>query len=223
MSYGRIFPLWRAAAAEDWSAYTRHAFVQGLAGGTLPRAAFLHYLVQDYLFLLHFSRAWALGVTKSETVTEMRACAATVHALLAEEMPLHIRICAEAGISEADLQAAEERPENIAYTRYVLDAGHAGDVLDLLAALSPCVHGYGEIGARLADEAGQTPYRDWIDTYAGPDYQQVCADTAALIDGAIARRLGPEPEASPRWPALCHRFATATRLEIGFWDMGLTP
>ncbi|NBW05244.1 MAG: thiaminase II, partial [Alphaproteobacteria bacterium] len=42
-----------------------------------------------------------------------------------------------------------------------------------------------------------------------------------LIDGAVARRIGDQPESSPRWAELCHRFATATRLEIGFWDMGL--
>ena len=52
-----------------------------------------------------------------------------------------------------------------------LDAGHSGDFLDLMAALAPCVLGYGEIGARLADAAGDTPYADWIATYAGAEYQ----------------------------------------------------
>jgi len=44
--------------------------------------------------------------------------------------------------------------------------------------------------------------------------------TRRLIDAVAARTLGGDPQASPRWPALCHRFATATRLEVGFWDMG---
>ena len=94
MSYGRTFPLLRAAAGETWPAYTEHAFVQGLADGTLPRPAFLHYLVQDYLFLVHFSRAWALGVTKAATVAEMRHCAATVNALINDETALHVQHCA---------------------------------------------------------------------------------------------------------------------------------
>lgn len=223
MSYGRTFPLWRAAAGEAWPAYTRHAFVQGLADGTLPRLAFLHYLMQDYLFLVHFSRAWALGVTKAATVAEMRHCAATVNALINDETALHVQLCAREGIDEAQLFAAEERPENIAYTRYVLDAGHSGDFLDLLAALAPCVLGYGEIGARLLAEGGGGPYAEWIAMYGGADYQQVCHDVGALIDGAVALRLGEAPETAPRWSALCHRFTIATRLEVGFWDMGLTP
>ena len=67
-----------------------------------------------------------------------------------EEIALHIKTCAEAGIDEATLFATQERQENLAYTRYVLDAGHSGDLLDLLAALAPCVMGYGEIGSHLA-------------------------------------------------------------------------
>jgi thiaminase/transcriptional activator TenA len=221
MSFGATFPLWREAAGDAWPDYTRHAFVEGMRDGTLPREAFMSYLVQDYLFLIHFSRAWALAVTKAETLEEMRACAATVHALLDEEMRLHVRTCAAEGISEAELSAAREAPQNLAYTRYVLDAGHSGDFLDLMAALAPCVLGYGEIGTRLAAEAGKTPYADWIATYSGADYQRTCREVGALIDAAVARRLGAAPMSSPRWPRLCARFEMATRLEIDFWGMGL--
>lgn len=223
MPYGNTFPLWRAAAGQNWPAYVDHSFVRGLKDGSLPREAFLHYLVQDYVFLIHFSRAWALAVTKAETVEEMRLCAGTVNALINEEIALHVKTCAEAGISEAELFAAEERPENLAYTRYVLDAGHSGDFLDLLAALAPCVMGYGEIGARLLAEAGETPYSEWIGTYGSTEYQDVCNDVGALIDAAVKRRLGDDPESSPRWAHLCKRFDMATKLEVGFWDMGLKP
>ena len=74
---------------------------------------------------------------------------------------------------------------------------------------------------RLADQAApDTPYRDWIETYGGADYQQMCRDTGALIDRAVADRLGPSPENLPRWGQLAHRFATATRLEAAFWGLG---
>ena len=220
-AYGVTFPLWREAAGETWRAYTCHAFVQGLGDGSLPRAAFVHYLQQDYIFLTHFSRAWALAVTKSETVDEMRICAATVHALINEEIQLHIETCAAEGLSEQALFAAEEAPANLAYTRYVLERGHAGDLLDLLVTLAPCVMGYGEIGARLGRQTFATPYRDWIDTYASQGYQQLCHKVGTLIDAVVARRLGLEPVTSPRWQGLCNSFATATALEVEFWQMGL--
>ncbi|MBI3515697.1 MAG: thiaminase II, partial [Proteobacteria bacterium] len=46
-----------SGATASWRAYTEHAFVRDLGDGSLPRAAFQHYLIQDYLFLIHFCRA----------------------------------------------------------------------------------------------------------------------------------------------------------------------
>ena len=221
--YGRAFALWREAAGDAWQRYTHHPFVEGLRDGSLPREAFLHYLRQDYVFLIHFERAWALAAAKAETLEEMQAASATVHALVHVEMPLHVETCAGEGISRDELEATPERRENLAYTRYVLEAGYSGDFLDLMAALAPCVLGYGEIGLRLAAEAGETPYRPWIDTYAGEAFQEACRNAGALVDAALLRRLGPDWEGQPRWPRLCERFRTATLLEEGFWSMGLDP
>ncbi|WP_118133599.1 TenA family protein [Oceanicella sp. SM1341] len=220
--YGAAFAAWRAAAGADWERYVRHAFVAGLGNGALPRPAFLHYLAQDYVFLFHFARAWALAAAKAEHLDEMRLAARTLDALANDETRLHVELCAAEGIDAAALLATPEAPETLAYTRYVLEAGWSGDLLDLLATLAPCVLGYGEIGVRLAREAAPgTPYRPWIDTYAGEAYQQTCREVGALTDAAIARRLGPGATALPRWQALSARFTTATRLEGAFWDMGL--
>lgn len=216
--YGRAFGLWRSAAP-DWDTYTHHPFVEALRRGDLPRGAFLYYLQQDFLFLTHFARAWALAAAKSETLAEMRAASATVHALVHHELPLHLRVCAGEGIDPAVLETLPEAPANLAYTRYVLEAGYSGDFLDLIAALAPCVLGYGQIGARLAGAGG--PYAGWIDTYAGADYQALCHDVGALIDNALLHRLGPDWPALPRAATLSRHFATATRLEVGFWQMGL--
>lgn len=221
--YGRAFALWRDASGDSWHRYTHHVFVERLADGTLPREAFLHYLRQDYVFLFHFARAWALAAAKAGTLSEMQACATTSHALVHVEMPLHVRICAAEGISEAELETTPEEPANLAYTRYVLESGYSGDFLDLMAALAPCVLGYGEIGARLAKEAGDTPYRSWIDTYAGDEFQEACRTVGSLVDGAVTRRMGADWRGQPRWSELTSRFQTATRLEIGFWGMGMNP
>jgi thiaminase/transcriptional activator TenA len=215
--FGEAFGHWRAEAPQ-WRAYTNHAFVEGLRTGSLPRDSFLHYLRQDYVFLINFARAWALAAAKAETLAEMQAASTTVQALVHEEMPLHVQICAREGIDAAALEETEEAPANLAYTRYVLEAGYSGDFLDLMATLAPCVLGYGEIGARLAGSGG--PYAEWIETYAGEEYQGLCRSVGALIDEALLHRLGPGWASLPRARHLSDRFATATRLEVGFWQMG---
>ena len=220
--YGVVFERLRQNSPNAWSAYTHHPFVEGLGDGTLPRVAFLHYLVQDYLFLVHFARAWSLAVVKAETLEEMKVCASTVGALVNHEMGLHVKFCAAAGIGEEVLFAAKEEVANLAYTRYVMDSGLQGDFLDLIAALAPCCFGYGEIGYRLArTSAPNTLYREWITTYSSDDYQQAMTSVGQMFDAAVLRRLGPDFQNTPRWACLQTRFTTATELEIGFWDMGM--
>lgn len=217
-----VLTTWRQAAGQDWPAYVEHDFVKGLADGTLPAEAFQRYLIQDYIFLVHFTRAWAMAVVKSESLEEMKIAAATVDALVNQEMQLHVQTCLKAGISEEQLYSAEEAIENLTYTRFVMDAGLSGDFLDLIAALSPCVFGYGEIGLltqRLAQ--ADTPYQEWIDTYSNEDYQSLCFTVAEMIENSCKARLGDDPVKSVRMPALCKRFHTATKLEASFWEMGL--
>jgi thiaminase (transcriptional activator TenA) len=217
---GELFARLVAAAGPIWPAYTRHDFVLRLARGDLPEAAFRRYLVQDYLFLLHFARAWGLAIYKSETLAEMRRAHALVAATLETEIGLHIEYCRGWGLSEAALAEAPEALETIAYTRFVLDRGLTGDRLDLEVALAPCIVGYAEIAAeRMADPATHhdgNPYRDWLEMYAGAEYQSLAHDAAAALDGQFARRGG-----EGRFPALAASFATAARLESDFWQMGL--
>ena len=76
--------------------------------------------------------------------------------------------------------------------------------------------------AKLAGvAAADTPYAEWIATYAGDDYQHVMSSIGEMFDAAVIRRLGPDFRTSPRWEKLQARFTTATELEVGFWDMGL--
>ena len=215
-----LFNRLAAAAGDGWHDYTRHGFVRLLACGDLPEAAFRRYLVQDYLFLLHFARAWGLAVYKSETLAEMRRAQALVAATLDVEIGLHVEYCAGWGLSEAAMAAEPEAPETIAYTRFVLDRGLAGDRLDLEVALAPCMIGYAEIAReRMADPATRlagNPYREWLDMYAGDEYQGLARDMAAALDEQFARRGG-----EGRFPSLAAAFATAARLEADFWQMGL--
>lgn len=220
--YGKTHALMREGCMEQWQQYIDHDFVRGLGDGTLPNASFLHYMIQDYVYLIHYARAFALGVVKAESQEEMRLCASTVDALINRELSLHIETCAAQGISEETLFSSKEDLETLAYTRFVLDSGLQGDFLDLLLALAPCTFGYGEIGVRLkATLKPGNPYEKWINAYASEDYQNVCVQVGKLVDSAIKARLGDNAESLPRWQKLQYRFTTATELETQFWGMGL--
>src|SRR3546814_4681304 len=81
--------------------------------------------------------------------------------------------------------------------------GHASDLLDLHAALAPCVVGYGVIGARLAADPATrrgagNPYDAWIATYSGEEYADVVRNAVAQLDRLAARRGGDADRKSTR-------------------------
>ena len=199
----------------QYPAYLRHEFVRRLGDGTLPQAAFRQYLRQDYLFLLHFTRAWALALFKSHSLDEMRAAQAGINAMLDTEIALHIDYCTRWGIAAESLHDLPEHPATVAYTRYVLDCGHRGTLADLHIALAPCILGYADIGRELAANPAtltkEHPYHEWVAMYASPEYQ-----AAAQAEAQFLHTLCPEPDARQQ-----QIFNTATDMEIAFWQMGL--
>ncbi|MBV0933818.1 thiaminase II [Marinobacterium weihaiense] len=209
----------KAQCIDDWNAYIQHDFVRQLGQGTLAKECFQHYLKQDYLFLIQFSRAWGLAVFKSEDLTSMRYAQSGLNAMLDTEISLHVDYCRDWGISEEQLLALPEASATVAYTRYVLDAGFAGDLLDLHVALAPCIIGYAEIANWLAAQPDTvregSPYAPWIEMYLSDEYQQAANTERELLD-TLGQGLPPA-----RLEALAKRFRTATRMEVSFWQMGL--
>ena len=191
-----------------------------LASGDLPEACFRRYLVQDYLFLIHFARAWGLGIYKSDALAEMRRAQRLVAATLDVEIGLHIDYCRGWGLSEAAMGAEPEASATIAYTRFVLDRGLAGDRLDLEVALAPCIVGYAVIAVeRMADPATRLdgiPIANGSTCMPEPNTRTSPArpkrPSTSSSSGAAARGVSRLSRAN---------FAIAARLEAEFWQMGL--
>ncbi|HIX60805.1 MAG TPA: thiaminase II [Candidatus Halomonas stercoripullorum] len=208
------------ACQDDWRAYIEHDFVRQLGDGTLEQDAFRHYLKQDYLFLIHFGRAYALAVYKSRTLTDMRQAHDGLKAIIDLELGLHINYCREWGISEAELAALPEARATMAYTRYVLDTGNRGDLLDMHVALAPCLVGYAVVADWLNSRADTVrgeanPYEAWIAMYESDEFQAARRAEEEWLNARLA-------DVTPaRFEELVTVFRDATRLEIDFWQMGL--
>jgi thiaminase/transcriptional activator TenA len=216
LSEGRLFARLREDCAAEWGAYVNHPFLGALAAGTLAADAFRSYLVQDYLYLVQYARAYALAVYKDPEVSGMRRTARLLSDLLDREIGLHIAYCREWGLSEADLSLQPESLELLAYSRFMLDCGQRGDILDLLVSLCACLVGYAEIGLRLAADPAtsrdRNPYLPWIEMYGGDAYVQLANEGLLRLD-ALAASHGAEA----RYPMLLASFRTTVRLEAAFW------
>ena len=201
---------------EIWACYVQHDFLFSLGRGDLPKVCFQYYLGQDYLFLIHLARSYALAAYKSESLTDIRQASHGLSAIVDLEMDMHVKFCMSWGLSEADMEALSESSETLAYTRYVLEKGLSGDLLDLHVALAPCIIGYAEIGRQLAPADVSNPYADWINLYASADYQKIASGETDQLDLLFEARAG-----EGRYEALSAIFAQATQLEVAFWQASL--
>lgn len=207
--------------SEEWRGYTEHAFLRQLASGTLDENCFLHYLKQDFLFLKQYARAYALAIYKAKTLEDMRQALPAVQAILDSEMSHHITFCTNWGVSEEDMESETEDFGTVAYTRFVLDAGMSGDIVDLYAALAPCSIGYAVIGKRLITATDTlfdaNPFVSWIQLYGGEEFQNNVAQGARYFNGLL-KEIDVE---SQRGQNLIEVFRTATRMEISFWQQAI--
>jgi len=213
------FEILMNSCTKQWHEYTHHEFVEKLRLGTLPITNFQHYLCQDYIFLIEYSKAWAYAIYNSKTIDEMEFAYKSLQCLLSGEIELHISYCADWNISKEQVFATKQHSNNKAYTDYVLSCGQNGSYMDMITALAPCVIGYADIGTRIvADKTTNkenNPYKSWIDVYCGDDFIQISEDfkdfMLKIYDGISQDEIEKQK----------YIFKKATELEIGFWDMGM--
>ena len=198
-----------------WEEIFRHPFVKGIGDGTLPRDRFEFYLKQDYVYLIEFSRVFALASAKSRTLADMGTFAALLHVTLTTEMELHRKTCAAFGIAKEDLEKTRKSPVTSAYTDLLVRTAYEGGLSDILAVLLPCACGYVEIGKRLTSEGLPEDrfYRDWIETYSSPEFQE-------FADWLIGRMNELAADASAQRKERWHRlYESSARFEYLFFDM----
>lgn len=208
----------RLAAAPIWEADLEHPFVRGIADGTLPTEKFKFYLIQDYLFLLDYSRVFAHGVIKASDEATMAIFAQLLDGTLNTEMDLHRGYCEKFGITATEMEAAPIAPTTHAYTRHLLNVAESGTLAELVAGVLPCQWGYAEIGTTLAEQGGSPEplYQEWIDMYASPEFLSFGEWLRGLLNGLVAAYSPSEKE------RIKNTFLMSSRYEYLFWEMAYT-
>ncbi|WP_376790508.1 TenA family protein [Thermoflexus sp.] len=155
-----------------------HPFVQGIASGDLPRERFVFYVEQDAFFLEAFARAYALGLAKAPDRETMDAFRELLQGVF-EELRLHKGYAARWG---ANLHP-EPAPVTQAYTDFLLRVAALEPVGHLVAAMTPCMRLYADLGTFLRPQANPvSPYREWVETYSSADFEALARQLEMLLD-----------------------------------------
>ncbi len=204
--------VWRQVAPIRQAMATM-PFNAELRDGTLSRARFQFYLLQDSFYLKDYGRALALAAARAPNADLILEYAKRAEIAIVVERALHEGFLKDFGLSRAEIEAAEPSPTTLAYTSYILAVAHGASFEEAVAALLPCFWVYREVGLAIAAEAAQpNPYQAWIDTYAGEEFGAAVACQIEITDRLAA---AASPERRAQMAAAFHR---CTQLEWMFWD-----
>jgi thiaminase/transcriptional activator TenA len=213
---------YRSESAAIWDQLHGHPFITELAEGALPLDKFRFFIEQDNMYLEEYARCLAMGAAKSRTEKETRHFVDHLNQNLDHELPANHRL-----LEKAIELGAEDRggaitmaPANLAYTGYMRRLSITGGPLEILASLLPCAWSYTEICDRLRDRTDATHpvYGEWIAHFANETSIATVAEMRQDFDELVER----ECETEERKAEIGEIFATSSRLELMFWEMGYT-
>lgn len=158
-----------------------HRFVRGLGDGTLPRAAFEGYILQDAYFLEAFARGYALALARCPDRRGLHEVFELLAGVL-EELGLHAAYAARWGLQLVDAVPTEA---TLGYTDFLLSTAALASPGETCAAMTPCMRLYAYLGASLAAAGAaseQNPYAEWVRTYASPEFDALATRLESLLD-----------------------------------------
>lgn len=199
-----------------WESYLEHPFVKGIGEGTLDEEKFIHYMKQDYVYLIEYSRIFGIGASKANNLETMTVFADLLHGTMNYEMDLHRKYASEFGITNEELEATEPSATMTAYTSYMLSQAQLGGVENSVAAVLACAWSYNYIGKNLAELPNaleHNRYGNWVSMYASDGFTKIAEDCIDLINQVAKGK--PESELA----ALEEIVIKTSYFEFMFWDM----
>ena len=205
------------AAEKVWAGYHTHPFVEGLKYGTLDREKFRRYMIQDYWYLMEYTKVFAIGVAKSQSVETMNLFAKYIQAILDGEINVHNGYMAEFGITREELERMPIAQDNRSYTSYMLSVAYKGGEAEVLTAIFACAYSYEVIAAKIVEEVPSAPehpfYGRWVRGYITPRY----VGNNVVLKEKLEELTAGYTEQQLRY--LEEIFVACSRYEASFWDM----
>ncbi|WP_218697566.1 thiaminase II [Acinetobacter harbinensis] len=188
-------------------------FNQQLAQGTLSKAVFSHYVIQDAHYLLAYGRALAVCAAKAFSADDVIQFTEAAKIAIVVERTLHDEFMQEFDITKEQFN---HTPLTLAchhYTSFLTATAWSESYPVVLASLLPCFWIYAEVGkAIVANSIENNPYQAWIDTYSGEEFHQAVNQVIRTIDQVAARCDADTLE------KMHQAYTRGAELEWLFWD-----
>ena len=116
--------------------YHESPLVRGRGGtATLDVKNYRRYIIQDYWYLMDYTKVFAVGVAKSKSVGVMKLFSKYIQAILDGEVNVHNGYMADFGITQEELDHTPIAQDNRSYTSYMLSVAYRGGEAEVLTAI----------------------------------------------------------------------------------------
>lgn len=205
-----------AAAKSVWDEYNRHPFVQGIQDGSLDRTKFRYYIIQDYLYLEDYAKAFAVGVAKAKSLKIANLFAKYI-AVMNGELDVHTGYLARLGVTQEEIDSTPRSLDNLSYTSYMLRIAYEDSEAEILTAILSCAYSYEIIAKNIVRNnpasINDDFYGNWIKGYSSNGYAE---ENIVLFDEL--NRL-TENYSERQLRHLIDIFTACSRYELAFWEM----
>lgn len=191
-----------SGSLSNWRRYTQHPFTYLVLNLSLSSTStstsnplplpITHFLIQDYHFLLSYSRLFSYIASISHSF-KLVSHFSNLALATAKETEVHLKLCQSVGITRGDIESTRVSEATIAYTRWVESSVREGGLVRALTATLPCLLGYAEVGKRLKRimESKLAPegkarqrniMKEWIEEYGGEAFQAMTKDAISEFE-----------------------------------------
>ena len=167
-----------AYSKEAWDDAANERFLNEMADGTLSREKFRDYMVQDSIYLRDYLKTFAYAMAKSRSWKEMQLFYSMLGYVTDGENTTRLTYLAEWGLTDADIDKIEKRPQCRDYTSFLIETGKNGTVEEILMAVLPCLLGYYDVFMRLKARAplvAEGYFAPLVADYTSEGYGECCA------------------------------------------------
>ncbi|WP_409968534.1 thiaminase II [Bengtsoniella intestinalis] len=200
-----------------WQQYYVHPFVLGIQEGTLEQEKFRQYMIQDYLYLVDYTKTFAIGVAKANSIPTMQLFAGSIHTLTHTEMDIHRGYMGTLAITQEEIDTTKPALPNLSYTSYMLRQAYEGSVVEVLASILSCAYSYEVIAKTMVQNRPECVddalYGSWIRGYASDDYAEKNQVLIEMLNDWTKEYTEAQQQ------RLEDIFLACSEYELAFWDM----
>ena len=205
----------------------KHPFVVSVRDGSIDVGTMRWYLEQDFLYLVHYGRAFKIlsaRVPVENAARHLTSCAEALSPTrLGKEAASAFAI---AGLKYEDVMQAEQAPYTRLYTDHLLATACLDPYPSAMASLMPCPMTYQRLFSEPEPDGSPPPVmqsepatesaklcKAWVKHYGSKGYRAYVSKWEKIIDEVAEQASAAEQD------AMLKEFDLATRMEYMFWEM----